>query len=299
MKITITLAILCVIGTIFSLPSFVPVLIYHQPYRIITSVFAHSGYTHLFYNIFGLLIFGFILEKILGLKWYTLLIFISIGFSEIGYMILSNPFIGAIGISGVVYGLIGALATLKPKMIVYTPFGPLPMIVAAILWAVIEITALGSSDMIAHSAHLFGLIGGISFSLIYKFERKLTPLLLFSFLFIFFFYPFLPKIPVYKVQCSPVQIFKSETYSFASYRCKNETLTGIYLPNYKLSIDKQISQARKILSNFGNFVPEKIINYDETIYLYGKLNESEVKVKIKNEKYLSFYLIEVPVAQSG
>ena len=292
-KITITLAILCIIATILSLPAFVPVEILDRPYTMFTSIFVHSGYVHLFYNLFGLLLFGFIAERLIGWKWYTILILVSIGFSEIGYIFLSNPFIGAVGISGVIYGIMGLIAALKPKMIVYTPYGPLPMVIAIVIWAAVEILMLGANDMVGHSAHLFGLIGGILFGLFYKYNKIFSLLLLISIPVVFLLAFFLPHMPVYTTNCQILDREITKTFTLSEYNCNNTSIIGFYEPNYKLSIDKQISFGKRILSNFGNFSIDKIMNNQTGIFMYGKINSSKFNFSIENYKYWSLYLIKM------
>ncbi len=292
MKVTITLALLCIIGTILGFPAFVPVLVHSQPWTIFTAIFAHANFTHLVYNLFGLFIFGIILEKILNWKWYSLLIFISIAFSEIGFMLLSNPYIGAVGISGVIFGLIGALSVLKPKMIVYTPYGPLPMVLAAFFWAILEFVMLGAADTIAHSAHLFGLIGGISFALVYKFDKKIVPLLLLSF-FIIFLIP-LPSFPIYETDCSILDSQYTYHFSYVYYNCTDHYEIGIYLPSSKkVSIYDEINTSKEFLSELGNYSISEIFNGKGQVHLYGKINNSNLTVDVYNSKYTTLYLIKI------
>ena len=291
MKITLTLALLCIIGTALSFPAFVPVLFHSQLYTLFTSVFAHAGLTHLVYNLFGLIIFGIILEKLLGWKWYSVLIFVSIGFSAFGYLILSNPYIGAVGISGVIFGLIGALAVLKPKMIVVTPYGPLPMVVAAILWIVIEYILLGANDSIAHSAHLFGLIGGLAFAGIYKLDKRVTLSLLVIFP-ILFLIP-VPGFPLYHSSCVMVSSELTYHFSYAIYNCTNYSEIGIYTPNERLSIDEKLNNGRYFLSQLGNYSINKEFNTKDSVIIYGTLNKSNFNMNITNNKYVTLYLIKV------
>ena len=291
MKITLTLALLCIIGTALSFPAFVPVLFHSQPYTILTSVFAHAGWTHLVYNLFGLFVFGIILEKMLGWKWYSVLIFVSIGFSVFGYLILSNPYIGAVGISGVIFGLIGALAVLKPKMIVITPYGPLPMVVAAIIWIVIEYILLGANDSIAHSAHLFGLVGGLAFAGIYKFDKRVTLSLLAIFP-ILFLIP-IPGFPLYYSNCALVSSELTYHFSYAIYNCTNYSEIGIYTPNEKLSIDEKLNNGRYFLGQLGNYTISKEFNTKNFVIVSGEINQSNFSMTISDEKYTTLYLIKV------
>ena len=84
-------------------------------------------------------------------------------------LLAQSPFSTAVGASGAIFGLIGGLAVIKPRQVIWTAYGPLPMIAAAVLWGFIELISLHSPGNIAHSAHLFGLIGGVLLGGVYKF----------------------------------------------------------------------------------------------------------------------------------
>ena len=43
-------------------------VVMQQPWRLLTSVFLHGSIGHLFYNLFALVLFGFMLESIVGSK---------------------------------------------------------------------------------------------------------------------------------------------------------------------------------------------------------------------------------------
>ena len=77
--------------------------------------------------------------------------------------------IPAIGASGAVYGLLGTLTVLAPFMSVYI-WGilPVPMIVLAGIYAVVDITGFAQPDGIAHGAHIAGMLVGIVFGLYLK-----------------------------------------------------------------------------------------------------------------------------------
>ena len=291
MKITILLAILCVFGTLLNFPAFVPTLLHNQPWTIFTSIFAHAGVKHLIYNLIGLFLFGVILEKIIGWKWYSILILISIGFSTVGYTLLSNPYIGAIGISGVVFGLIGALALLRPKMIVYTPFGPLPMVVAAGAWAILEFLMLGATDSIAHSAHLFGLIGGISFSALFKLNKKFVPVLFLIFPIIFLL-P-VPSFPTYATNCNLTYSYSNYHFSYSEYRCNNFTEIGIYIPYSHEDLYQLIDNGKSILSQIGDYEISRIFNDGNKISIEGEINGSNFVMRIEPHKYAVLYLIDI------
>lgn len=186
MKLTLTFILLNVIvflaqisGVINNNLAFMPAVADLKPYTLITAMFMHSSVQHLLLNMFGLFVFGSIVESNIGSKKWVLLYFFSGFLGNLGYTLLSNPFIPAIGASGAIFGLIGAAAILKPKQIIYTPYGPIPMIVAAILWGITEVISFFGVDNIAQSAHIFGLIGGAFFAYTHKKEiNKLLEILL-------------------------------------------------------------------------------------------------------------------------
>ena len=145
--------------------AFFPILALEAPWIFLTSLFLHADFSHLFFNMFALFFFGTYLERMIGSRPFTLL-FLASGFlGNLGYLFTaSNPMIPAIGASGAVYGLIGALATLTPSMTIFI-YGllPVPMIVAAILWGLLDFIGLFAPSGIAHGAHLAGMIAGVSY----------------------------------------------------------------------------------------------------------------------------------------
>lgn len=154
--------------------SFVPNLAFSRPWTFITSIFLHANFAHLFYNMLALFFFGIYLERIVDRKTYLLIFFVSGVFGNLLFMITTfDPSIPAVGASGAIYGIIGSLAALRPYAIVYIYFTPMPLIVAAILWALISFVGIFIPSSVAHAAHLSGLLVGflLGFYLKQK-ERK-------------------------------------------------------------------------------------------------------------------------------
>lgn len=145
---------------------FNPALSLEMPWTIITSMFAHGGFQHILFNMLVLFMFGTILESRIGSNRFLFLYLIAGVLGSVGYALLSSdPSRGALGASGAIYGIFGALAILVPNMRVYIYFMPVPMWLAGIIYALIEIFAMGSADNIAHSAHLLGLVAGVGLAL--------------------------------------------------------------------------------------------------------------------------------------
>jgi len=139
-----------------------------KPWTIVTYIFLHGSFQHLFYNMLALGLFGSILEKIIGSKKFLIVFFVSGIFAGIGSLIFYSSSIGA---SGAIYGILGVLAVLRPRMIVYFSFIPLPLALAVTFWAIGDLIGLFlPTDLIAYAAHLFGLIFGLLYGL--KLRKK-------------------------------------------------------------------------------------------------------------------------------
>lgn len=140
--------------------------LFSRPWTIITYIFLHGSFEHLFYNMFALALFGSVLEKIIGSKKFLLTFFASGIIAGIGSVIFYTASIGA---SGAIYGVMGALAILRPRMTVYAGFVPLPMFLAVAFWAAGDLLGLFSpTDLTAHGAHLFGLIFGLIYGILLR-----------------------------------------------------------------------------------------------------------------------------------
>lgn len=147
--------------------SFVPLLAFDMPWMFFTSIFLHADLSHLFFNMFSLLIFGIYLERMIGGRLFLILFFVAGVIGNVGYIITSSSaLVPAIGASGAIYGVMGTLAVLAPFLLIFL-YGvlPLPMIVAAGAYAVLDIMGLLIPSGIAHGAHLAGMVVGISVGL--------------------------------------------------------------------------------------------------------------------------------------
>ena len=166
---------ICVIGFILQMIfpwvtdsfSLVSEDVFVRPWILISSIFLHGDLLHLMYNMFALGLFGFILEKIIGSKNFLILFFSAGLIAGIG----SVPFYeAALGASGAIFGVLGCLAILRPKMRVYISFVPMPMIIAALVWIGGDLLGMFVPSNVANAAHLFGMGIGIIFGLILRKE---------------------------------------------------------------------------------------------------------------------------------
>lgn len=169
--------------------------------QLVTYMFMHSGWTHLFFNMFAVWMFGRILEQVWGPKRFlTYYIVCGIGAGLIqelvqfveyqtvlsGYdlvetfngVIPMSTYLGmmtTVGASGAVYAILLGFGMLFPNQEMF--IFPIPMPIRAkyfvMGYAAIELfSAMSNSphDNVAHFAHLGGMIFG--FLLITYWKRK-------------------------------------------------------------------------------------------------------------------------------
>lgn len=152
----------------------VPSEILLRPWTAFTYMFLHSpfGVGHLFFNMLVLFFFGPLLERKIGSVKFLATYFGAGLFSALGHMLISpdNPVLGA---SGAIYGIFACLALLDPDIRVYVYFFPMKIIQALVLFSFIDLLLIGSNDMVAHGAHLFGLLFGLYMGVRIKRERPL------------------------------------------------------------------------------------------------------------------------------
>lgn len=144
-----------------------------RPWILITHMFVHENFGHLFYNMFALALFGTILEKIIGSRRFIILYFASGLVAALGSVMFYSASLGA---SGAIFGILGCLAVLRPKMTVYVSYVPMPMIIAAVVWIGGDLIGMFAPDQTAHAAHLFGVFLGIAVGLYYRkrFAERVT-----------------------------------------------------------------------------------------------------------------------------
>lgn len=144
---------------------------YYEFWRLFSSIFLHGSLSHLIYNIFALALFGSILESIIGSKKILGLFLVSGIFANIFSVFFYDSSLGA---SGAIFGVIGTLAVLRPKMSVWVYSLPMPMFLASILWiggdlfgAVAFLTGNPISNT-GNIAHLGGVFIGIFYGILVK-----------------------------------------------------------------------------------------------------------------------------------
>jgi len=139
-----------------------------EVWRFVTSIFLHGSLSHLIYNLFALLLFGFILERLIGSNKF-LFVFLSSGI--IANLIAVNFYNSSLGASGAIYGIIGAIIILRPMMMVWAFGLMIPMFVAGILWVIGDVMGVfGFGDAgVGNIAHLGGIFVGLLLGILFRF----------------------------------------------------------------------------------------------------------------------------------
>lgn len=146
----------------------IPAFIGQHPWTIVTNLFLHGGIGHIFGNMLTLYFFGNYLSQLVGDKKFLMTYFGGGILGNILFILLGNPFSVAIGASGAVFAVGGALTMMRPKLKVFIiPIPvPIPLWVAVIGGFVI----LSFLPFIAWQAHLGGLVFGLIIG--YSFKKK-------------------------------------------------------------------------------------------------------------------------------
>ena len=130
-----------------------------RPWTIITAMFLHGDVTHLAYNMLALVMFGLVLEGIIGTKRFWALYFAG---GIVAGIVAALFYPASLGASGAIFAVLGALAVLRPRMTVWVGYFPMPMAAAALVWVAIDLVGLIAPSDIANAAHIGGLVFGVS-----------------------------------------------------------------------------------------------------------------------------------------
>jgi len=145
---------------------------WHAPlfhaWQIITYAFLHDGFSHLFFNMFGLYMFGPEIEHTLGPRHYLMYYFVSVIGAALVHLavmqLTGTEWIPTLGASGGIFGLLLAFGMFFPQRRIVLLIPPIPMKawVFVTLYGLVELAmgVFGTMQGVAHFAHLGGMLGG-------------------------------------------------------------------------------------------------------------------------------------------
>ena len=131
-----------------------------EPWRIITYMFVHGSFIHLFFNLIALNLFGSFLEKRIGKNLFLIsYIFCGIFAAIFHFLFSSSPLIGS---SGSIFGLLSICSLISPNMTIFINFIPMKLKNAVIAIFLFDLFfGVFINDNIAHFSHIGGLLFGI------------------------------------------------------------------------------------------------------------------------------------------
>ncbi len=154
-----------------------------EMWRYLTFQFLHASVSHIFFNMFGLWVFGGMVEQYLGSKRYVAFYLTCGIFGAVSYLILNllgtqlkwhlpgvltdSEYTPLVGASAGVFGVIMACAYIAPNAIVQLLFPPIPMRLKWMAYGYVVLAAWnllrGGANAGGDAAHIGGAIAGFFF----------------------------------------------------------------------------------------------------------------------------------------
>ena len=175
-----------------------------HPYQLVTYMFMHGGFTHLFFNMFSLYMFGGLLENVFGSKRFLIYYFVTgigaaliqeiVQFGYYEYFLSSYEYVRTefslipmsdyiniwttVGASGAIYGILVAFAMQFPNERMYVIPIPFPIKAKYFIMIFIVLELLlglsnNASDNVAHFAHLGGALFGFLLMILWRKNGKI------------------------------------------------------------------------------------------------------------------------------
>lgn len=158
-----------------------------EVWRVVTFQFLHASPLHLFFNMFGLWVFGGMVERHLGFKKYaafylvcgiagalmylflnlTGFIFAKMGWPRVPGLLFEDTWVPLVGASAGCFGVIMASAFIAPNAVVQLIFPPIPLRLKLLAYGYVGIAVFnlftGSQNAGGEAAHLGGALAGYFF----------------------------------------------------------------------------------------------------------------------------------------
>ncbi len=169
------------VGTLELFPTPIPVYL-----TLITAMFMHGGFAHIFGNMLYLWIFGDNLEDALGHGRYFVFYLATGVLAGLAHVAVTaalgaNPLIPSLGASGAISGVLGGYIVLFPRRRVrvlwlYSVMS-VPALAAIGLWFVFQLVSGagmlgGSTGGVAYGAHIGGFVAGVVLVKLFGGDRR-------------------------------------------------------------------------------------------------------------------------------
>jgi len=150
-------------------------------WQLLTYGFLHAGFSHLFFNMFGLWMFGRAVEMVWGgarFLLYYLVCMVGAALCQLLTLYFSGTQMAmpTVGASGGLFGILLAFGMMFPNARVMLLIPPIPMTAK---WLVIGYGALelffgvtGTQSNVAHFAHLGGMVFGFALIMYWRWQAR-------------------------------------------------------------------------------------------------------------------------------
>ena len=133
-------------------------------WQLISYMFLHAGFGHIFFNLFALWMFGQAIENFWGTNRFVIYYFLTGIGAALLHMLIGGGGAPTLGASGAVYGILLAFGMMFPNRPIMLLFPPIPIkakYFVAIFGAIELISGLTRTNSgVAHFAHLGGMLVG-------------------------------------------------------------------------------------------------------------------------------------------
>lgn len=147
--------------------------------QFVSYMFLHANFSHLFFNMFALWMFGRQLEYDLGSRRflaYYLITGIGAGVLNLLVMQFTGDYGVTIGASGAVFGVLLAFGLMHPneRLLLLIPPIPIKAKYFVMIYGALELfQGFAVSDNVAHFAHLGGMLFGAILLYYWRAKRKI------------------------------------------------------------------------------------------------------------------------------
>jgi len=147
-------------GEVLALGALVPALVAEgEAWRLLTSVFLHSGFLHLALNMISLYFLGSFAEVSFGRGRFLALYFVSGIAGGLAYLYFGSFTAPAVGASGAIFGLVGGVFGYAVRRGTFSLQNPI--IGQLLILTAINLFLGASIPNVSNTAHVGGLLGGL------------------------------------------------------------------------------------------------------------------------------------------
>ncbi len=150
-----------------------------QPWQLLSYGFLHGNLTHIFFNMFGLWMFGRDLERLMGGRRFVAYYLTCVVGAAIVQLIVASLQGGVyptVGASGGIFGILLAYAMFFPNRTVMLLFPPIPMRAKyfVLFYGLLELYlgVSGRAPGVANFAHLGGMLFGFGLLQYWRRQRR-------------------------------------------------------------------------------------------------------------------------------